>query len=281
MDINNSVSFLGLPGEDCPDEDQVSFNDYHGHGAFVSGIITSNGFGIAGVAPMATIVGVKAGNCNGTGLVSDAIAGLLYAASLPDVHVINMSVSIHFPKNEPGAGRLSVLINKAVNYASSKGILVVAAAGNDGIDLDRDKNYISAPAQSGSAIGVWAGDINGNLASYSNYGRSGTWVGAGGGDLPPPIPLPGCMLPLGSQGGIISICSSFVCENKFTYLFGFSGTSVATPAVSGVAALVDSKYGGSLNAGQLKTILSRAADDLGKPASTIFLVTGVSTLQRR
>lgn len=265
VDINNSVSVLS-PGIGCHDGDQDFFYDFNGHGAFVSGIITSNGIGIAGVAPKATIVGVKVGNCEGWGLVSDAIAGLLYAASLPDVHVINMSVFTYFPKNAPGAGRLSALINKAVNYASSKGILVVAAAGNDAINLDRDKNHISAPAQAGRAIGVWAGDIDGNLASYSNYGRSGTWVGAGGGDFTSPqIPLPGCVLAPDSQGGIISICSSFVCGSTNMYLSGFSGTSVATPAVSGVAALVDSKYGGSLNGGQLKTILSRTADDLGKP----------------
>jgi subtilisin family serine protease len=160
-------------------------------------------------------------------------------------------------------------MNKAVNHAGSKGKLVVTAAGNDFSDLDHDGNFASVPAQSGSGISAWAGDIDGGLAVYSNHGRSGAWVGAGGGDNTPgspQIPLPGCVLPAFGHDGIVSVCSTFSIFfscGPTSVLFGGTGTSFSAPMVAGVAALVDGKAGGSLSGGQLKTILARTADDVG------------------
>lgn len=77
------------------------------------------------------------------------------------------------------------------------------------------------------------------------------------------------MLPASGQGGIVSACSTsslfFSCGSGTSYLFGGTGTSFSAPLASGLAALVDGKYGGSKNGGQLKTILSQTTDDLGKP----------------
>ena len=119
------------------------------------------------------------------------------------------------------------------------------------------------------AFRLVATDILDGLASYSNFGRSGTWVGAPGGDFPNPAPqLTGCFLPWGAQSGVLGACSSFTlwwgCGSGANYLYGGSGTSFSAPIAAGVAALMDGNYGGMLNGGQLKTGLKKTADDLGK-----------------
>jgi subtilisin family serine protease len=271
IDVAQSASFISEPSIcDLFAPDMDTFQDFGFHGSFVSGIITTNGIDIAGVAPLAQVVGVKVLNCQGQGSFADVIAGILYAASLPDVEIINMSLGAYFPKNDQDAKGLVAAMNKAVNYAGSQGKLVVSSAGNNGVDLDHDGNFVSVPAQSGSGIAAWAGDIDGGLAGYSNHGHSGAWVGAGGGDFAPSaqVPLAGCSFPPSVHGAIASVCSStslfFGCGSGDLYLFGGTGTSFSAPLVAGVAALVDGKAGGSLNAGQLKTILKNTADDIGK-----------------
>lgn len=269
IDIANSVSMLSTTSIcDLFAPDQATFIDFNFHGSFVSGIVAGNGFGVTGVAPDAQIVGVKVLNCQGSGSFADVIAGILYASGVPGVEVINMSLGARFPKNAPGAAPLVAGLNKAVNFAATQGVLVVSSAGNNGVDLDHDRNFINTPAQSGSGISAWAGDVNGGLAGYSNHGRSGAWVGAGGGDLTSISPLPGCSIPLVCHSFMTSVCSSsslfFNCGSGVNYLICGAGTSFSAPMVSGVAALVDGKNGGALNGGQLRTVLSNTADDLGK-----------------
>jgi subtilisin family serine protease len=178
-----------------------------------------------------------------------------------------MSLGAYFPKNLGGAGPLVAALNQAVNYAQGvKGKLVVSAAGNNGSDLDHDVNFVSVPAESGSGISAWAGAVDGSLASYSNHGVSGTWVGAGGGDFTPGAPaLPGCALPATAFDGITSVCSPdsifFGC-GAGSVLFNGSGTSFSAPMVSGVAALAKGRYP-NLTGNQLKTHLQSTADDVG------------------
>lgn len=276
IDVGNSTTFVSANDPFClanGADDVNSFFDFNFHGTFVSGLVAGNGLGVTGIAPDAWIVGVKVLNCLGVGSFADVIAGIIYAANL-HVDVINMSLGAYFPKHLPGGGPLVAALSKAVNFANSHGVLVVSSAGNDGAgpgvgaDLDHDRNFVHVPSQAGAGIGVWAGDVDGNLAGYSNFGLTGASVGAGGGDGIDPSPLlPGCVLPAFGQGGIISVCSThsifFGCGTA-SYLFNGAGTSFSAPLVSGVAALVDGQAGGGLNGGQLKTILSQTADDLGK-----------------
>ena len=218
------------------------------------------------MAPNTEIVAVKVLNCRGRGSFGDVIAGILYAASLDEVGVINLSLGAYLPKNLPGSGRLVAAMNKAVNKANSKGKLVVIAAGNNHADLDHDGNYIFLPAQSGAGISIYSTAIDESLARYSNYGRSGTWVGAPGGSYPNPNPpLPGCGLRHAVQSAVIGACSTdsiLVNCDKNSYVSS-QGTSFASPLVAGVAALVDGKAGGEMNGGQIKTRLAQTADDLG------------------
>jgi len=279
IDLANSTSFLSPGSSPCnailglPDEE--TYLDFRFHGTFVATQIVSNAAGIAAVAPDSRIVAVKVLNCNGSGSFGDIIAGILYAADLPDVSVINMSLGVPggIPKNLPGVSQLLAALNKTVNYAERQGKLVVSAAGNDGLDMDHSGNTVFLPAEAGSGIAAYATGWDDSLASYSNYGVSGTWVGAPGGDgsYPDP-PLPGCVVNQTSQGLVLGACSQFSVFygcGPSSYLVG-AGTSFASPIVAGVAALIDGQAGGALNGHQLATQLAISADDLGDPGTDII-----------
>jgi len=252
--------------------DSTSPLDYRFHGTFVAGLVAARGLRVAGIAPDARILGVKVLNCLGGGTFSDVIAGILFAADRPEVDVINMSLSAYFPKSAPDAGPLIALLMRTIAYAEiARGKLVVSSAGNNAANLDRDRNLVVMPAQAGRGIAAWAGDIDGNLASYSNHGRSGTWVGAGGGDETPDspsIPIPDCGLPRRALDGIVSVCSPDSiffpdCSIGDALVFGATGTSFSAPLVAGVAALAIGAHG-PMSASRLRLHLKRTADDLGK-----------------
>jgi subtilisin family serine protease len=272
VDLANSVSVL--TNSPCGPVDELYWFDFRYHGTLVASQITGNGLGMASVAPGAEIVAVKTNSCLGSGTFGDLIAGILYAADLAHVDIINMSLGGYFAKNEVQG--LLPAVTKAVNYANSKGKLVVASAGNGddygvGINLDKDKNYVHLPSEAGTAVSVYATNYYDQLAGYSNYGRSGTWIGAPGGGAPPPAPLAECPWPE-VGGSVLGACSSysvfFSCYDPLFgavyYLRGATGTSFAAPTAAGVAALMEGNYSGGLNPGQLRSALAKTADDLGK-----------------
>ena len=255
------------------------------HGTHVAGIIaaSANGIGTVGVAPEATIVGVKVLH-NGSGEFSWVIEGILYAATPlaeggAGADIINMSLGAVFPKSDAGAGYLVGALNKAVNYADRQGVLVVSAAGNDGLDLDHSGNLISAPAQSGSGIAVSATAPLGfalgatnfrRVSSYTNYGTSAINVAAPGGDFA----YPGdenCTVPLSPGGSLTRPCWVFDMVLSTARGFGASttsyawaaGTSMAAPAAAAVAAMIKQVNPG-ISLGSLKTRLAQSADDEGK-----------------
>jgi subtilisin family serine protease len=123
---------------------------------------------------------VKVLNCAGSGAFSWVIAGILHAVNTGN-DVINMSLGAVFPKNATGGGQLVAALNKAVNYAQTQGVLVVSAAGNSAIDLDKDGNLAAVPCQSGSGMCVGATARGDALSSFSNHGLSGPQITAPGG----------------------------------------------------------------------------------------------------
>lgn len=260
------------------------------HGTHVAGIIAAedNGIGTIGIAPGATIIGVKVLH-GGSGSFGAVIAGILYASTPlaeggAGADIINMSLGATFNKGggNTGAGPLVAALNKAVNYAG-KNTLVVCSAGNDALDLDHSGNVVHVPGTSGSAIGVSAtGPVgfavnwpNGatnfrRLASYSNYGNSAIWLAAPGGDFMLPGNDP-CTLPRVPSGSVTTNCWVFDMvmstvrgsgASTTTYSWA-AGTSMAAPAVSAVAALVKQRFPW-ISVGGLKTKLARSADDEGK-----------------
>jgi lantibiotic leader peptide-processing serine protease len=219
--------------------------DYNGHGTFVSSQITTNGIAMASVAPLATLCQVKVLDRTGRGLLSDGIAGVIYAADAK-ADVINMSFGAYFTTKDPDFKQIVHFFQRAVNYAHNKGVTVVASAGNGdslgvGIDLATDaKGLIEIPAQLDNVISVGAtaphaqqpGTFD-DLASYSNYGYPGVDVFAPGGDF-----VAGSVI----EDLIIGACSSFSdpqCADGITYSLG-AGTSFASPLAAGEAAVIQS-----------------------------------------
>jgi subtilisin family serine protease len=265
LDTACSVSFV--PGQ--------PFNNDTGtfwHGTHVAGIVgaADNAFGVIGVAPEATLIGVKVLH-NGSGTFGQVIGGILYAADpaafgLPQCQradIINMSLGAAVFKTG-GAGPLVGAVNQAVNFAASQGVLVVSAAGNNGVDVRDFPSLSFVPADSGSGLAVSAtGPVdfaNGGTnfrrpASYSNFGNGFIDVAAPGGDF--------TLFPVGLwfQDMVLSTCRGASAPPTFSFCFA-AGTSMASPAAAGVAALIKSTNPG-ISLGALKAKLAQTADDEG------------------
>ena len=182
--------------------------DDNGHGTHVAGTIAAkgnNGRGVAGVLWDAQLVGLKFLDAVGGGYTSSAVAALNYA----------VGKSILVSNNSWGGGGYSQALYDAINTARAAGHVFVAAAGNGGSDGVGDNNDASAsyPASYNldNIISVAATDSRDALASFSNYGATSVDVAAPGVGILSTVP-----------GG-------------YSY---FSGTSMATPHVTGVVALV-------------------------------------------
>jgi lantibiotic leader peptide-processing serine protease len=269
------------------------------HGTHVAGIVAgadnNDNLGVMGIAPKATLIGVKVLH-NGSGSFGQVIEGILYAADPiseggAGADIINMSLGATFLQStDPAITELLAALDQATTYAHGRGALVIAAAGNGdkvghGIDHDRER-YMTVPAQSAHVIGVSAlgpvgfalGETNfDRLASYSNFGNTIVDLSGPGGDSK----LPGkasCTLainpapPLSPSATITQPCWAFdmvvsSCRGTTTRNVCFaSGTSMSTPAVSGVAALVVGQRG-RMDPDALFTIVANSADDLGAAGS--------------
>lgn len=216
-----------LPGKDFVDEDNDP-TDGHGHGTHCSGIaaaITNNNEGIAGFAPNCSVLPVRVLDDRGSGSFADVAEGIMWASD--KASVISMSLG----------GRVnSQTVTEAVNYALSKDVVVVSAMGNDG------KEVQCYPAALQGVIAVGSTDSKDQRSSFSNYGK---WIS---------VTAPGS-----------SILSTFPTYDNNIGVKNYgviSGTSMATPAVAGLAGLVKSKYP-NLNYNQIKIRIENGADDLG------------------
>lgn len=178
--------------------------DDNSHGTHVSGTIGgvgNNGLGVSGVNWQVRIMGVKFLSAGGGGTLYGAVAGINYAVA-NGAQIINASW---------GGGGFSQALYNAINTARSAGVLFVAAAGNSGLDNDLYPNYPAA-YDLDNIVSVAASGQNDSLASFSNYGLQSTDIAAPGVSILSTVP----------GGGYAS----------------YSGTSMATPHVAGVAALV-------------------------------------------
>lgn len=199
--------------------------DLNNHGTHIAGTIAGekNEFGVTGVAYNAKIMPVRVLDANGSGSYSDVTAGVRYAAD-NGAHVINISLS----------GGYSSALETAVKYATAKGSVVVIAAGNYG---ESEPSY---PARHATQWGIAVGAVDSSkaVADFSNR--------AGGTKLDYVV-APG-----------VDVYST-VRNNSYQYL---SGTSMATPHVAGVAALLLSAKK-SLTPAQVENILTTTATRTG------------------
>ncbi|WP_191089578.1 S8 family peptidase [Paenibacillus spiritus] len=204
-----------------------SYDDDHGHGTHVAGIIgaLNNGIGIIGQAPDSELYALKALDSDGNGKLSSVISAIEWSIA-NDMDIINLSLSTDIN---------SVALNEAVNLAYQEGILIVASAGNNGSSNGNQDN-IQYPAKYLSVISVGSIDSKNKRSVFSATGPS---------------------LEVMAPGE--EIHSAYI-NNSYSTI---SGTSVATSFVTGMLAQMKEEHP-NLNNKELREILDRNAMDLGE-----------------
>jgi serine protease len=205
-------------------------NDHNGHGTFVAGTIaeaTNNRYGLTGLAYAARVMPVRVLDSAGEGDASVIAEGVRFAVK-HGARIINLSLEF---SSDVDAADIPELI-EALRYANRRGVLVVAAAGNEG------STTIPYPARAKHVIAVGATTEHGCLASYSNDGHGITLVAPGGGPDASLPNDPNCNPELPTGRDIFQMTFTGASPRVFGFPPGYEGTSMATPHVTAAAALV-------------------------------------------
>lgn len=305
IDVARSCSFINTntptadPAEiangNC--SNKAAVQDLQGHGTHVATTIAAraNGIGIVGVAPEATIVALKA--CTIAGFCfADSVAAALRYAGDQHLDVVNLSLFadpyLYFCANEAGQRAILKDLQSAARYAQQRGVVIVAAAGNEAQDLghptedvispdwppdtavvrDVRNNCRVTPAELPGVVTVSALGVD-TLASYSNVG-SPVNVAAPGGDAGQ---TPNTVF---GRGRILAGWSSTDATGTWEALSGvnravtsgggryvwISGTSMASPHAAGVAALIRQMHPG-MPQGAVAALLGSSATPLPCPTN--------------
>ncbi|MGZ4591601.1 MAG: S8 family peptidase [Actinomycetes bacterium] len=304
IDVARSCSFIftstptadprEVANGDC--SNKAAVQDLEGHGTHVATTIAGrrNGIGIAGVAPDATIVALKA--CTVAGFCfADSVAAALRYAGDQRLDVVNLSLFadpyLYICRNEAGQRAILQDLQNAARYAQQRGVVIVAAAGNEAQDLGHpvvddispdwppdtaEVRYVHnncqvAPAELPGVVTVSASGVS-TLASYSNVG-SPVDVTAPGGDAPQtPATVfgRGRVLAGWSSTDETGTWEALVATDRAVTSGGgryvwISGTSMASPHVAGVAALIRSAHPG-MPQGAVAALIRSSATQLACPA---------------
>jgi serine protease len=205
-------------------------NDRNGHGTFVAGTIaeaTDNGYGLTGLAFAARVMPVRVLDTQGEGEASTIAEGVRFAVN-HGAKVINLS--LEFSANVT-ASDIPELI-EALRYARRRGVLVVAAAGNEA------HTAIAYPARAPDVIAVGATTEHGCLADYSNDGSGLTLVAPGGGADANLSGDPNCHPEAPPGRDVYQVTFTGTSLRRFGMPSGYEGTSMAAPHVAATAALI-------------------------------------------
>ncbi|MGQ9810917.1 MAG: S8 family serine peptidase, partial [bacterium] len=207
------------------DNDPMDDNGHGTHCAGTIGAVGNNGTGVVGVNWTVKIMPVKFLSSGGSGYTSGAVQSIQYALTIPGVKVMS---------NSWGGGGYSQALYDAIVEAYNAGVLFVCAAGNSAVNTDTSPMY-PACYDVPNVMSIAATDHNDQLASFSNWGPTTVDLGAPGVDVVSTLP--------GNSYGSLS------------------GTSMATPHVSGVAALIWGRFP-SMTVDQVKALIMNSVDPI-------------------
>jgi serine protease len=242
----------------CSGRDQYP-EDRNGHGTHVAGTLaeaTDNGLGLTGLAYGARIMPVKVLNSQGEGDEASIASGIRYAVE-HGADVINMSLEF---ESSVRADDIPDILS-ALRFARSHGILVVGAAGNEGVQA------VAYPARDPTVLSVGATTEHGCQSIYSNRGKDLDLVAPGGG-VDATVPADALCNPQAEAGrNIFQETYRGRTDHRFGFPTDYEGTSMAAPQVSATAALVIASgiLGPHPSRGALVLRLKGTARDLGAP----------------
>jgi subtilisin family serine protease len=272
VDFADSVSCVG----GVPNPDPAAWKDDNGHGTHTAGTIAAarNGIGIVGVAPNVRIAGIKAATAQGFFFPEAVVCAFMWAGT----HHIDVTNNSYFAdpwlfncRNDAEQRAIWKAEQRAIRFAMQHGVTVVAAQGNENMDLSKHNvdtispddgtpitrevtnACVTIPVEIPGVIGVTADGSLMQKSSFSSFGAGVVQVVAPGGDS---------RFQRTTDGARGLVLSTFR-GNRYALL---QGTSMASPHVAGVAALIISRYG-KLSPGALQAMITRTADPLACPAS--------------
>lgn len=288
VDFGKSVSCVG----GVPNQSPSAWMDDHGHGTHTAGTIAAakNGIGMVGVAPNVKIAGIKASTADGFFYPEAIVCSFMWAAA-KGIQVTNNSYFadpyLFNCKNDPEQRAIWEAERRAIRFAQQSGTTVVAAQGNFSDDLAHPTRDVMSPdnaapvsreitnacavvpVEVSGVIGVTANGNKGFKSYYSSYGVGSADVVAPGGDRRLQV------TPAAVNGRVLSTwpsskpCSAAlkVVDAGAVYCY-LQGTSMASPHVAGIAALVVSS--GVTTPGAVAARISGTADGMACPDTAMY-----------
>ncbi len=253
------------------------FMDNHFHGTHVASTVATNNISVASIAPDVTLIAVKVLNFQGSGSFEGVASGIRHAAGTANADVINMSLGAEIPADEEGVPALLEMMSRVIKDAEKQGTIVISAAGNSALDLDQG-NLIATPCEQSticvSATGPLLQQNFDQPATYTNFGITAVEVAAPGGNatdtegeyVTQDLIIGACSRRTSEPG--LAVCRGNVDGGVYFYAYA-AGTSMASPHVAGLAAMIKSENP-TLSVAGLRSKILNTADDVGVRGRDVY-----------